>query len=49
MYWTDLDTDKIQRANLDGSGAEDLITTGPFPQGIALDVGGWYARRRWRR
>ncbi len=41
MYWTDYGTDKIQRANLDGSNVEDLITTGlSGPSGIALDVGG---------
>ena len=28
MYWTDYGTDKIQRSNLDGSGVEDLVTTG---------------------
>jgi hypothetical protein len=27
MYWTDSAIDKIQRANLDGSGVEDLIIT----------------------
>ena len=38
MYWTV--TFKIQRANLDGSQVEDLITTGVrSPQSIALDVG----------
>ena len=50
MYWTDLGTynlsarryedGKIQRANLDGSNVETLITTGlSEPSGIALDVG----------
>ena len=40
MYWTDSGTDKIQRANLDGSNVEDLITTGVTGLiGIALDVG----------
>ena len=39
MYWTDAGTGKIQRANLDGSNVEDLITTGlGGPRGIALDV-----------
>ena len=39
MYWTDWNTKKIQRANLDGSHVEDLITTGlDVPRGIALDV-----------
>jgi hypothetical protein len=41
MYWTDLGIDKIQRVNLDGTGLEDLITTGLIaPRGIALDVAG---------
>jgi sugar lactone lactonase YvrE len=39
MYWTDSATDKIQRANLDGSRIEDLVTTGlQAPWGIALDT-----------
>lgn len=37
MYWTDEGTNKIQRANLDGSGVEDLVTA--IPRGIALDLG----------
>jgi hypothetical protein len=36
MYWTDTLTDKIQRANLDGSGVEDLVTTGDYCIGIAI-------------
>ena len=42
MYWTDWGTDKIQRANLDGSGVEDLVTSAGLltPQAIALDAGG---------
>ncbi len=41
MYWTDRDTDKIQRSNLDGSGVEDLVTSGLTTlNGIALDVAG---------
>ena len=41
MYWTDVGTDKIQRANLDGSGVEDLVTSGlDRPAGLALDVAG---------
>ncbi len=41
MYWTDGGTRKIQRSNLDGSGVEDLVTTGlSGPEGIALDVSG---------
>ena len=40
MYWTDSGTNKIQRANLDGSGVEDLITSGlSDPRGLALDLG----------
>lgn len=38
MYWTDSGTDKIQRANLDGSSVEDLVTTGfDTLRGIAVD------------
>ena len=41
MYWTDAGTDKIQRANLNGSQVEDLLTTGlDGPWGIALDGSG---------
>ena len=42
IVWTDGDTDKIQRANLDGSNIEDLVT-----QGLSLAIrhsvrcGGW--------
>ena len=39
MYWTDVGTDKIQRANLDGSGVEDLVTGLDHPHRIALDMG----------
>jgi low density lipoprotein receptor-related protein 5/6 len=39
MYWTDHEMGKIQRANLDGSNVEDLITAGlAEPSGIALDL-----------
>ena len=38
MYWTDWDTNKIQRANLDGSNVEDIVTGLLSPIGIALDV-----------
>jgi len=27
MYWVNINTDKIQRANLDGSNLENLLTT----------------------
>ncbi len=38
MYWTDSATKKIQRANLDGSNVEDLVTTGLTALvGIAVD------------
>ena len=41
LYWTDRRTDKIQRAALDGSGVEDLVTAGlSNPQGIVLDADG---------
>ena len=42
LYWTDWGTDKIQRANLDGSGVEDLVVGGGLdgPDGLALDVTG---------
>ena len=41
IYWTDFETKKIQRANLDGSNVQDLITQGlGAPGGIALDVTG---------
>lgn len=36
VYWSG--SGKIQRANLDGSGVEDVITTSPKPDGIALDL-----------
>ncbi len=39
MYWTDFSTDKIHRANLDGSDIEDLVTEGSaWPEDIALDL-----------
>lgn len=40
MYWTDNVSDKVQRANLDGTEVEDLVTTNlSMPWGIALDRG----------
>ena len=37
MYWADDTTAKIQRANLDGSSVENLVTTGlSGPFGIAI-------------
>lgn len=38
VYWTDSLTGKVQRANMDGSGVEDLITGLSYPYGIALDL-----------
>ena len=40
MYGTDGGTDKVQRANLDGSAVEDLVSGLSSPEGIALDVAG---------
>ena len=40
MYWTDRGTDKIQRANLDGTGVDDLVVGVTDPRGIALDISG---------
>jgi DNA-binding beta-propeller fold protein YncE len=39
IYWTDYVADKIQRANLDGSNVEDLVTTGlGAPWALAVDT-----------
>ena len=38
LYWTDTGTNKIQRANLDGSQVEDVLTGLSVPVGLALDV-----------
>ena len=38
MYWTDSGTEKIQRANLDGSNVENLVTGLRDPGGIALNL-----------
>ena len=41
IYWTDRGSWKIQRANLDGTNVQDLVTTGlGLPGGIALDMAG---------
>ena len=40
MYWTDPRSGKIQRANLDSTDVEDLVTGLDAPEGIALDVAG---------
>ena len=39
MYWSDVSSNKIQRADFDGSNIEDLVTTLPMKVGIALDIG----------
>ena len=38
IYWTDWRTQKIQRADLDGSNIKTLVTGLDTPDGIALDV-----------
>ena len=39
MYWVDRGTHRVQRANLDGSNVESLVTTGlSAPKDLALDV-----------
>ena len=41
MYWYDQEVDKIQRANLDGSSIEDLVTAGITNiKAMALDIAG---------
>lgn len=41
IYWTDMGHDKIRRANLDGSGIEELVTSGlQYPGVIAVDPSG---------
>ena len=39
IYWTGFDI-QLQRANVDGSNIENLVSTVAFPVGIALDLGG---------
>ena len=47
MYWMDCSAKKIQRANLDGSCIEDVVTTVlNEPVGIALDVASGTMSRR---
>ncbi len=36
LYWADAGTDRIERANLDGSAVESLTGTGQWPTAIAL-------------
>ena len=38
IYWTDLKEKKIQRANLDGTNVQDVVTGLVRPQDIAVDV-----------
>ncbi len=38
MYWADVYSGNIQRAKLDGSGVEDVVTRQIQPSGIALDT-----------
>ncbi|MDE3258585.1 MAG: hypothetical protein OYM47_12180 [Gemmatimonadota bacterium] len=42
LYWSDWGTDKIQRADLDGSNVEDLVSSAGLngPDGLALDMAG---------
>ena len=42
LYWSDWGTDKIQRADLDGSNVEDLISGAGLdgPDGLSLDLAG---------
>ncbi len=40
VYWADPGLEKLRRANLDGSDAEDLITGSTVGKGIALDLPG---------
>ena len=40
MYWTDVGTDKIKRADLDGGNVENPLSSLDDPRGIALDVAG---------
>jgi hypothetical protein len=39
MYWIENANQKIQRANLDGTAQEDVITTVGLPYGLAIDSG----------
>jgi parallel beta-helix repeat protein len=40
MYWAEQGPDSISRANIDGTGVEELVTGLSFPVGIALDGAG---------
>jgi hypothetical protein len=39
VYWSDYGTDKIQRANLNGTGVEDVLTGIAFPLHLAFGIG----------
>jgi hypothetical protein len=40
VYWVDVDAFALRRANLDGTGQEDVLTSGlQFPSALRLDVG----------
>ena len=41
LYWADSDAGKIQRANLDGSEVQTIVSGLEDPEGIALDAVGW--------
>lgn len=42
LYWTDSNSHKLRRCNLDGTAIEDVLTGLPFPYAIAVDPsGGW--------
>ena len=38
--WGEQGTGKIQRANLDGTGVQDVVTGLGWPEGLALDTSG---------
>ena len=40
MYWTVHHPGKIQRANLDGSNVQDIVTGLAYPEEIAVDIAG---------
>ena len=46
MYWADVDADKVQRADLDGSNVEDLLTSA---DGLVDPSGTGRRRRRWQQ
>ena len=47
MYWTDVGTGKIQRANRDSSQVEDLLTTGCTGTVGTTQVAPWPAARTY--